>query len=141
MMRRAMLIAAAALAAAAPLQAQQEEAYTPAFSAEDDLDCAIFIGAIMAELEAEMTPDNQIGLTSALTYFVGRYEAQRGTDLMKAFTERYPAYQQRNPAEIEQTCSVRMRSFASRLQVSGSALTALQPPRGVEPQPGSPPED
>ena len=128
MMRTAALGLAAVLAFAAPLHAQQGEDYTPAFSAEDDLDCAIFIGAIMAEMEAEMTPDNQVGLTGAFTYFVGRFEAQRGTDLMEAFTARYPIYLQRNPAEIEQTCSVRMRSFGSRLQVAGSALSRLQPP-------------
>jgi len=101
----------------------------PAFSAEEDLDCAIYVGALMAEMGAEMTPDNRVGLTSALTYFVGRYEAQRGLELTQAFTERYPLYQQRDSVEIEQTCSVRMRAFSTRLQQVGGALSRIQPDR------------
>ena len=122
--------AIAGLLLAAPLQAQSTGAeFEPAFSAEDDLDCAIFIGALMAEMEASntMTPDNRTGLTSALTYFTGRYEAQRGLNITEAFAERYEVYQQRNPAEIQQTCSVRMRAFSVRLQDAGRALSRLQP--------------
>ena len=117
--------------AAAPLLAQEGEAFEPAFSAEADLDCAIFIGALMAEMEAEMTPDNRLGLTSAFTYFVGRYEAQRGIEITDSFTERYPVYQSMNPMEIQQTCSVRMRAFGARLQEAGSALSRIAPTRGT----------
>ncbi|WP_299192970.1 hypothetical protein [uncultured Erythrobacter sp.] len=120
-------LAAAALAIGAPLHAQDGEAFEPAFSAEDDLDCAIYVGALMAEMEEAMTPDNRAGLTSAFTYFTGRYEAQRGLDLVTAFTERYPVYAQRNPVEIQQTCAVRMRAFGVRLQEAGQALTRIQP--------------
>ncbi len=134
MRRGAIMIAA--LLIGAPAAAQDAEPFVPAFSAEDDLDCAIFVGALMAETEAEMTPDNRTGLTSALTYFTGRYEAQRGLDITQAFAERYPLYQQRNPAEIQQTCSVRMRAFSVRLQGVGRALSRLQPPReGDTPEP------
>ena len=115
----------AALLLAAPASAQesepQEGAFEPAFTAEEDLDCAIFVAALMAELGPEMTPDNRIGLTSAITYLVGRFEAQRGTDLSQAFVERYPAFQERDPREIEQTCSIRMRAFSNRLQASQNA--------------------
>jgi len=121
----------AAAIAAVPAAAQDEEAFEPAFSAESDLDCAIFIGALMAEMEAEMTPDNRLGLTSAFTYFVGRYEAQRGIEITEAFTERYPVYQELNPIEIQQTCSVRMRAFGARLQEAGSALSRIGPTRGA----------
>ena len=125
---------ATALLAATPLSAQESEEFEPAFTAEEDLDCAIFVASLMAELGPEMTPDNRVGLTSAITYFVGRYEAQRGLDLSEAFVDRYPAYQERNPAEIEQTCSVRMRAFSVRLQESQRASArALSAPPPVTP--------
>jgi len=132
-MMRAALLAALAACRGTQVAAQEAE---PAFSAEEDLDCAIYVGALMAAMGADLTPENRIGLTSAPTYFVGRYEAQRGTDLTRAFLERYPIYQQRNPAQIEQTFSVRMRAFSRRFQLSGSALdrtqrSAAEP--GIEP--------
>jgi hypothetical protein len=119
----------AALMVAAPVHAQEAEPFVPAFNSDSDLDCAIFIGALMAETEAEMTPDNRLGLTSAFTYFVGRYEAQRGIEITEAFTGRYPIYLELNPVEIQQTCSVRMRAFGARLQEAGSALSRLTPQR------------
>ncbi len=134
-------IIAAALCVAGPLSAQEGEAFEPAFSPEDDLDCAMFVGALMAEIEAEMTPDNRTGLTSAFTYFTGRYEAQRGIDLTEAFAERYPIYQRANPAEIQQTCSVRMRAFGARLQEVNSVLSRLQPARDPDAQSEETPEE
>lgn len=127
----ALVAGAFALAVPTAVQAQDGKAFEPAFTAEEDLDCAIYVGALLAEMEAQMTPSNEVGLTSAFTYFTGRYEAQRGLNLTEAFTERYPIYLDRNPAEIEQTCSVRMRAFGVRLQEAGSALTRLQPPRSA----------
>jgi len=123
----AILIFIATVQGAAPHQAQPTSLPEPAFTAEEDLDCAIYVGALMAEMGADMTPDNRVGLTSALTYFVGRYEAQRGLALTEAFLQRYPTYRDRNPAEIEQTCSVRMRAFSVRLQQAGGALSRAQP--------------
>jgi len=138
----AVMVAWVALGSPAPLMAQSPEQFEPAFSADNDLDCAIFVGALMAEMDAEMTPDNRVGLTSAFTYFVGRYEAQRGIKLTEAFTARYPVYLASNPAEIEQTCSIRMRAFGARLQVAGSALSQLQPPRaGIDEQADTPPQE
>lgn len=136
-----LIAGASALAGPALAQAQDGKAFEPAFTAEEDLDCAIYVGALLAEMEAQMTPSNEVGLTSAFTYFTGRYEAQRGLNLTQAFAERYPIYLARNPAEIEQTCSVRMRAFGVRLQEAGSALTRLQPPRSAPmPQPDGQPE-
>lgn len=136
-------LASGVLALGGHAMAQEAADFTPAFSAEDDLDCAIYVGALMAELGEEMTPDDQTGLTSAFTYFVGRYEAQRGLEITKAFTERYPLYLQGNPATIAQTCSVRMRAFGVRLNDAGRALSRLQPPRSPalqeEPAPSQPP--
>ncbi|MGB3711736.1 MAG: hypothetical protein WA985_08610 [Erythrobacter sp.] len=127
MRRRALLAAVLVATGATGLAAQAPEGESPAFSAEDDLDCAIYVGALMAEMSDRMSPENRVGLTSALTYFVGRYEAQRGTDLTEAFRERYAIYRERDPAQIEQVCSVRMRAFSNRLQQSGSALSRMQP--------------
>ena len=120
-------IVAVSLAFAGPVLAQNSSGFEPAFSAEDDLDCAIFVGALLAQDEEVLTTENRVGLTSAFTYFTGRYEAQRGIELTEAFTSRYPIYLQRNPAEIQQTCSVRMRAFGARLHEAGSALTRLAP--------------
>ena len=142
-MRIGGIIAGFALCLAAPLTAQDSVPFEPAFSAEDDLDCAIFIGALIAELEnqGEMTPDNQVALTSALTYFIGRFEAQRGTDIIEPMSQRYEIYLERNPGEIQQVCSVRMRAFFSRLQIAGSQLRTLQPQPPVSPDnEESPPE-
>ena len=130
----------AAAFVAAPVYAQSDqsegsyvdEPFVPAFNSDSDLDCAIFIGALMADTEEEMTPDNRMGLTSAFTYFVGRYEAQRGIRIKEAFTARYPIYLELNPVEIQQTCSVRMRAFGARLQDAGSALERLAPRRAPD---------
>ena len=111
-------LAAAALIATVPLQAQEGHSAAQSFTPEEDLDCAIYIGAIMAEAEVEMTPESRLALTSAFTYFIGRYEAQRGTPLPQALAERYPIYAERNATEIEQTCSLRARGFAARMQDS-----------------------
>ena len=114
----------AAILAATPLHAQenpQQQGFTP----EDDLDCAIYVGALMAEMGEGISPANEVGLTSAFTYFVGRYEAQRGPGFAEAMLARYPEYQQRGPAQIEQTCTVRIRAFSMRLQ-QAQALTAAE---------------
>ena len=131
-MRGAALAIGAALVASVPLAAQEGEEFTPAFTAEDDLDCAIYVGALMAELDTQMSADDRTGLISALTYFTGRYEAQRGLDIETAFAEHYPRYQARDPAAIAQTCSARMRAFGARLESAGRALARIDPP--AEPQ-------
>lgn len=132
-------IAAAVLAAlSAPLAAQESDASSPAFSPEEDLDCAIYIGALMAETQVEMTPESRVALSSAFTYFIGRYEAQRGQDLTRALQERYAVYQTRNPQEVEQTCSIRARGFAARMQDAGRVLAQSRPPVV---QPTEPPPD
>lgn len=136
-----MIVLGAVTAIAVLLQAPAPPV-EPAFSVEDDLDCAIYVGALMAEMGAEMTPENRIGLTSAMTYFAGRYEAQRGLDLADAFVRRYAAFQARDPVEIEQTCSVRMRAFSVRLQQVGGAMERASPtaaPENTE-QPDAPGE-
>ncbi len=112
----------AAPSAAATQASPSDSAFQPAFSPEEDLDCAIYIGAIMAETAAEMTPESRLALTSAYFYFIGRYEAQRGQDLTRALEQRYAAIGQSDPQAIEQTCSVRARGFAARVEEAGRAI-------------------
>lgn len=138
-MRVAGGLAAVFLLGAAPLLAQQSEPIASAFSPEEDLDCAIYIGAIMAETAAEMTPESRVALTSAFTYFIGRYEARRGTPLGRALAERYPLYMERDASEIEQTCSVRARGFAVRMQDAGRLMAEAEAAARSEADP--PPSD
>lgn len=124
-MRRAFcLFTAAVLAAGTPVAAQEAET---AFTPEEDLDCALYIGALMAETEVEMTPDSRAALMSAMTYFFGRYEAQRGVPLAQALAERMPQYEQRNPQEIEQICSLRARGLGMRMQDADRVMAELSP--------------
>lgn len=116
----------ALLVAATPLAAQEGQSAQRAFTPEEDLDCAMYVGALMAESEAEMTPESRVALTSAFTYFTGRYEAQRGTGLTEAFSSRYPVYAASDPTALAQTCSVRMRSFGARLEQAGRVMAELQ---------------
>ncbi|MHA7818556.1 MAG: hypothetical protein ACX930_02790 [Erythrobacter sp.] len=122
---------------AGPLAAQSstEQAGTSAsaFTPEEDLDCAIYIGAIMAETAAEMTPESRVALTSAFTYFIGRYEAQSGMPLAQALAERYPRYVEGDANEIEQTCTVRARGFAVRMQDAGRLMAEAQSQSEAEP--------
>ena len=120
-------IATAGLLIPASASMAQDADTSQAFTPEDDLDCAMYVGALMAESEAEMTPESRVALTSAFTYFTGRYEAQRGTGLIEAFRSRYATYAASNPTALAQTCAVRMRSFGARLEQAGRALTDLQP--------------
>ena len=115
-------VSPAAPPAAATQASPSDSAFQPAFSPEEDLDCAIYIGAIMAETAAEMTPESRLALTSAYFYFIGRYEAQRGQDLTRALEQRYAAIGQSDPQAIEQTCSVRARGFAARVEEAGRAI-------------------
>ena len=115
-------VSPAAPPTAATQASPSDSAFQPAFSPEEDLDCAIYIGAIMAETAAEMTPESRLALTSAYFYFIGRYEAQRGQDLTRALEQRYAAIGQSDPQAIEQTCSVRARGFAARVEEAGRAI-------------------
>lgn len=128
-------LVAASLIATAPVHAQNGHQAAQSFTPEEDLDCAIYIGAIMAETEVEMTPESRLALTSAFTYFIGRYEAQRGTPLAQALAERYPLYAERNATEIEQTCSLRARGFAARMQDSARVMPQVRTPPEAESEP------
>ncbi|MEE4199118.1 hypothetical protein [Erythrobacter sp.] len=126
MVRGGTIALAAGALLATPVLAQDGAAPSEGgFTPEDDLDCALYVGALMAESEAELTPDSRTALTGAFTYFVGRYEAKRGTRLAEAFAARYAEYQNADPTQIAQTCSVRMRSFGGRLERLRQAQAVL----------------
>lgn len=129
---RSIAISVAALVATGSLQAQDSNSAAQSFTPEEDLDCAIYIGAIMAETELEMTPESRVALTSAYTYFIGRYEAQRGRPLAQALVDRYEVYAGRNATEIEQTCSLRARGFAARMQDAAKEMAKATPPQGAK---------
>lgn len=101
------------------------------FSPEDDLDCALYVASLMGEDRGVLTPDVQTAYLSAMTYFLGRYEAQRGTPINVAMAKRYPAFRERDPVEVEQLCGLRTRGFASRLEVVGRAMAEAQSEYGA----------
>lgn len=122
-MRRAWIAATAAILSASPLAAQDSAGErSQGFAPEEDLDCVIYIAAIMAETAQEMTPESRVALTGAMTYFVGRYEAQRAEPVSRALVDRYAVYAGLDPQAVEQTCSLRARNFSLRLQDAGRAM-------------------
>jgi len=106
---------------AAPLSAQEPD-HEAAFTPEEDLDCVIYVAALMADEPETMTPESRVALTGAMTYFVGRYEAQREEPLSQALVERYAVYAELDPQAVQQTCAVRARGFSGRLQEAGRAM-------------------
>ena len=96
------------------------------FSPEDDLDCALYIGGLLGSDDGVMTPDSQMALVSSMTYFLGRYEAQRGTPINVALAERYPIFLKRDSTQLEQTCGLRARGFARRMEDVGRVMVDVQ---------------
>ena len=96
------------------------------FSPEDDLDCALYIGGLLGADDGVMTPDAKTALVSSMTYFLGRYEAQRGTPINVALAERYPIFLEGDSAQIEQTCGLRARAFGRRMENLGRVMVEVQ---------------
>lgn len=96
------------------------------FSPEDDLDCALYIGGLLGADDGVMTPDARTALVSSMTYFLGRYEAQRGTPINIALAERYPIFRESASTAIEQTCGLRARGFARRMEDVGRVMVEAQ---------------
>lgn len=96
------------------------------FSPEDDLDCALYVGSLIGEAEGVMTPDVASAYLASMTYYIGRYEAQRGTPINVALAERYPEFQKRDTRELEQICGLRTRGFASRMESIRRVLAEAQ---------------
>lgn len=122
------IIAGAALLSASLAGAQEGGASTNAqgFSPEDDLDCALYVGSLMGEGEGVMTPDVVSAYLASMTYFIGRYEAQRGTPINVALAERYPEFLKKDARQMEQICGLRTRGFASRMETISRVLSDVQ---------------
>ena len=121
------IIACALLVTGFSVSAQENTAQTgQGFSPEDDLDCALYTAGLLASDEGVMTPDARTALVSTMTYFLGRYESQRGTPISVALSERYPAYLESDTTQLEQTCGLRARGFASRMQDMGKVMVEIQ---------------
>jgi len=121
------IIAGALVLSGFSVSAQENTAQTgQGFSPENDLDCALYIGGLLGSDDGVMTPDAQMALASAMTYFLGRYEAQRGTPINVALAERYPAFREGESIEIEQTCGLRARGFARRMEDVGRVMVEVQ---------------
>ena len=132
-MRGIWALAAALSVAATPALAQEAQGSpqpdptsSQGFTPEEDLDCAIFVAALMAEDGAQNDGENMAALTSTMTYFLGRYEAQRGKRISIALAERYATYLERETSEIEQTCALRAQAFGLRLQDAGRAMSEVE---------------
>lgn len=121
------IIAGALLLSGFSVSAQDSTTQTgQGFSPEDDLDCALYTGGLLASDDGVMTPDARTALVSTMTYFLGRFEAQRGTPINAALAERYPVYLEQDPTQLEQMCSLRARGFARRLENVGRVMVEVQ---------------
>ena len=124
------IIACALLLTGFSVSAQENTAQTgQGFSPEDDLDCALYTAGLLASDEGVMTPDARTALVSTMTYFLGRYESQRGTPISIALSERYPTYLETETTQLEQTCGLRARGFARRMEDMGRVMFEIQSER------------
>ena len=96
------------------------------FSPDDDLDCALYVASLMGESEGVMTPDVASAYLGSMTYFIGRYEAQRGKPINVALSERYPEFLKQDVRQLEQICGLRTRGFASRMETISRVLSDAQ---------------
>jgi len=121
------IIAGALLLSGFAASAQENtEQLGQGFSPEDDLDCALYIGGLLGSGDGVMTPDAETGLVSTMTYFLGRYEAQRGTPINVALAERFPIFLERDSNDIEQTCGLRAFGFGRRMEDVGRVMVEVQ---------------
>lgn len=123
-MRAGFALAAAALLAA-PVAAQDTPASGDGFTPDDDLDCVIYIGSLLADGDEQGDADRRVALSSSITYFAGHFEAQNDEDLGEALARRYSGFLERSPDEVAQVCAVRTRAFGMRLQKASRALSGL----------------
>ena len=121
------IIAGVLLAGSISVSAQENsEQSGQGFSPENDLDCALYVGSLIGEAQGVMTPDVQAAYLGSMTYFIGRYEAQRGTPINQALAERYPEFLKQDAREMEQICGLRTRGFASRMETVSRVLADVQ---------------
>lgn len=114
--------------AALPIAAQDPpaEQTAPVYTPEDDLDCAMFVSAVLGTMGDTATAEDTSGLISGMTYFVGRYEAVSGDNVDTAMPARYPIFAQNDFDRYRTMCSDRMVAIGTRLEIAGSAITAIE---------------
>ena len=109
-----------ALAAASPAltQASSDDA------AAEDLRCATW--AAIAIGVNEENPEIAAGLSSALTWFLGSYEAATGVPFEDALTPEYIAGLAPEIGAIEPVCQQRVKDLGGRLQEWGKYLQGAE---------------
>ncbi len=127
-LRIAMITPLALGLAALPIAAQEApaEQAAPVYTPEDDLDCAMFVSAVLGTLGEDASAEDASGLISGMTYFVGRYEAVSGDNVDTAMPARYPIFAQNDFENYRTTCSSRMVAIGARLEIAGGAITAIE---------------
>ncbi|XUU60179.1 hypothetical protein ACRAQ6_11475 [Erythrobacter sp. HA6-11] len=90
----------------------------------DELDCAIFIAIAMDSVDSEADPDAAVGLAAGLTYFIGRYEGQGGTDLETDLFERFQSMTLEELSGLETKCAPQLENMGQGLEAAGRAFMA-----------------
>jgi len=118
-MYRAAIVAG--LLAAAPLSAQDNSSpQTDAYSASDDLDCAVWALFMVGSLGDDAPADTMVALNLAVGWFSGLYEGKTGTDIEPAIIARGQALTNEEVQAFGMGCSARLGQFASRLGSIGN---------------------
>lgn len=128
-MRRRALAASLALAAtiagAAPGWAAPPAGFTPQDKA--DTVCMLVVGSIIATLDDGATADEREGLTSVLTYFIGKLKGRhpelKMTDIL---APAYVATLEGDLAPAMQRCSEEAIRMGDDLNAAGDALSRME---------------
>ncbi|NVE93839.1 hypothetical protein [Altererythrobacter lutimaris] len=103
----------------------------------DELDCAIFIAIAMDSVDSEADPDAAVGLAAGLTYFIGRYEGQGGSNLEEDLFERFQGMTLEQLSGLETKCAPQLENMGQGLEAAGRAFIALGDEEAAESGEGS----
>jgi len=117
MRMRGMLLAAAVLALAAPVQAQPVAAGP---GPEEDLRCAAWAAVVLGLNKDD--PEAAAGLGMALAWFLARYEGATGKRFEEAMTAEFVDGLVPEMEAIELTCQPRMQAMGARFSDWGAKL-------------------
>ena len=90
-------------------------------AAVDDLRCAMMLSALM-ETAATDSQEAVMGISSLVSYFIGRYEAQTNRDLTEAMLEQAAVITDLDQTAILAECAARGEQLSVRMTEAGSAL-------------------
>lgn len=99
-------------------------------SPEDDLDCALFLAQELGRSFQEMSEEERRGYSSAYMYFVGRYEAVRGTGIGPAMVERDEMMRVANLDLLAEQCGQRLDEMKVRVSEYAELMNAAAPSGG-----------